>query len=103
MHEFDQPPQGLHLMAKPVGPLCNLDCSYCFYLAYDQDKGNPLSQEDRLDAPLGISDDWQCYPTRKNSTLCPALTARHSQAGISPCPSQVNPSPLRVADRRRFG
>lgn len=23
---------GLHLMAKPVGPLCNLDCSYCFYL-----------------------------------------------------------------------
>jgi len=25
-------PQGIHLMAKPVGPLCNLDCSYCFYL-----------------------------------------------------------------------
>ena len=24
--------QGIHLMAKPVGPLCNLDCSYCFYL-----------------------------------------------------------------------
>lgn len=24
--------QGLHLMAKPVGPICNLDCSYCFYL-----------------------------------------------------------------------
>jgi uncharacterized protein len=23
---------GLHLMAKPTGPLCNLDCSYCFYL-----------------------------------------------------------------------
>lgn len=23
---------GFHLMAKPVGPLCNLDCSYCFYL-----------------------------------------------------------------------
>lgn len=21
-----------HLMAKPVGPLCNLDCGYCFYL-----------------------------------------------------------------------
>ncbi len=26
------PSQGIHLMAKPVGPLCNLDCSYCFYL-----------------------------------------------------------------------
>lgn len=24
--------QGIHVMAKPVGPLCNLDCSYCFYL-----------------------------------------------------------------------
>ena len=24
--------QGVHLMAKPVGPVCNLDCSYCFYL-----------------------------------------------------------------------
>jgi uncharacterized protein len=24
--------QGLHLMAKPIGPLCNLDCDYCFYL-----------------------------------------------------------------------
>jgi uncharacterized protein len=22
----------LHVMAKPTGPLCNLDCSYCFYL-----------------------------------------------------------------------
>src|SRR5476649_1899966 len=23
---------GIHLMAKPVGALCNLDCGYCFYL-----------------------------------------------------------------------
>jgi len=21
-----------HVMAKPIGPSCNLDCSYCFYL-----------------------------------------------------------------------
>lgn len=21
-----------HVMAKPIGPICNLDCSYCFYL-----------------------------------------------------------------------
>lgn len=27
---------GLHLMAKPAGPLCNLDCSYCFYLEKEQ-------------------------------------------------------------------
>ncbi|MSU46469.1 MAG: anaerobic sulfatase maturase [Lacunisphaera sp.] len=22
----------LHVLAKPIGPLCNLDCDYCFYL-----------------------------------------------------------------------
>lgn len=32
MPNVNQAPQGLHLMAKPVGPLCNLDCTYCFYL-----------------------------------------------------------------------
>lgn len=35
------------------------------------------------------------YLVRKNSTLCPALTARFSQDGISPCPFQVSPSALR--------
>ncbi|WP_435924874.1 anaerobic sulfatase maturase [Paenibacillus sp. DYY-L-2] len=24
-------PRAFHLLAKPTGPLCNLDCSYCFY------------------------------------------------------------------------
>ena len=23
---------GLHVIAKPIGPVCNLRCSYCFYL-----------------------------------------------------------------------
>ncbi len=23
---------GLHVIAKPIGPICNLDCDYCFYL-----------------------------------------------------------------------
>ncbi len=23
---------GFHIMAKPIGPVCNLDCTYCFYL-----------------------------------------------------------------------
>lgn len=26
-----------HVLAKPVGPLCNLDCSYCYYLDKEQD------------------------------------------------------------------
>ncbi|HET6513910.1 MAG TPA: anaerobic sulfatase maturase [Thermodesulfovibrionales bacterium] len=24
--------RGIHVVAKPIGPLCNLDCVYCFYL-----------------------------------------------------------------------
>jgi uncharacterized protein len=26
------PDAGFHIMTKPIGPICNLDCSYCFYL-----------------------------------------------------------------------
>lgn len=25
-------PSGFHIMTKPIGPICNLDCAYCFYL-----------------------------------------------------------------------
>ena len=25
-------PPGFHVLAKPSGPICNLDCSYCFFL-----------------------------------------------------------------------
>jgi uncharacterized protein len=24
--------QGIHIVAKPIGPVCNLNCEYCFYL-----------------------------------------------------------------------
>ena len=30
--KHDGYPQGLHVVAKPIGPVCNLDCEYCFYL-----------------------------------------------------------------------
>jgi uncharacterized protein len=26
------PLTGFHIMTKPIGPICNLDCKYCFYL-----------------------------------------------------------------------
>ena len=27
------PPPAFHLLAKPTGAVCNLDCSYCFFLS----------------------------------------------------------------------
>ena len=34
MHDFhgDAPP-AFHLLAKPTGAVCNLDCKYCFFLS----------------------------------------------------------------------
>src|SRR5512138_2151691 len=32
-----------HIMTKPIGPICNLDCKYCFYLEKEKlypDKSN---------------------------------------------------------------
>ena len=26
------PAHGIHVVAKPIGPICNLNCDYCFYL-----------------------------------------------------------------------
>lgn len=46
----DLHPQGLHLMAKPVGPICNLDCDYCFYLEKEQlhPPGNRFRMSDEV-------------------------------------------------------
>ena len=33
--EFSTPPnapEAFHLLAKPTGAICNLDCAYCFFL-----------------------------------------------------------------------
>ena len=30
--QADNTPQGIHVVAKPIGPVCNLNCEYCFYL-----------------------------------------------------------------------
>src|ERR1700722_787531 len=29
---LDAPKRGFHVLTKPIGPICNLDCKYCFYL-----------------------------------------------------------------------
>jgi uncharacterized protein len=32
MVSINKPKTRFHVMAKPAGPMCNLNCSYCFYL-----------------------------------------------------------------------
>lgn len=32
----DHAPAAFHLLAKPTGAICNLDCAYCFFLAKEQ-------------------------------------------------------------------
>ncbi|MCC6037711.1 MAG: hypothetical protein LM632_05835, partial [Armatimonadetes bacterium] len=32
-----------HIMLKPRGPICNLDCTYCFYLRKEQLYGKGTS------------------------------------------------------------
>ena len=27
---------GFHVMAKPTGPICNLDCRYCYFLSKER-------------------------------------------------------------------
>ena len=48
---MSQPPitnarRGFHLLTKPVGPICNLDCKYCFYL--EKEKLYPGEKEWRM-------------------------------------------------------
>ena len=31
----DGGPPGFHLLAKPTGATCNIDCTYCFFLSKD--------------------------------------------------------------------
>ena len=43
------PSRSFHVMTKPIGPLCNLDCTYCFYLEkeklFPQDENYRMSDE----------------------------------------------------------
>ena len=36
-----KPVKRFHVMVKPTGALCNLDCAYCYYLSKQQLLGTP--------------------------------------------------------------
>lgn len=38
---MDRGPRRFHVMAKPAGSTCNLDCAYCFYLSKETLPGGP--------------------------------------------------------------
>ncbi len=45
-------PAAFHVMTKPIGPICNLDCQYCFYLEKEKlypDKSNWRMPENVLE------------------------------------------------------
>ena len=48
-HYFSPLSFPLYVMVKPVGPLCNMDCEYCYYLEkkelYPEKKGFKMSEE----------------------------------------------------------
>ena len=46
-------PLAFHVMTKPIGPICNLDCRYCFYL----EKEDLYEQEGRKERP-----SWEMPP-----------------------------------------
>src|SRR4051794_26353322 len=46
-------PRPFHVMTKPIGPICNLDCKYCFYLEKEKlypDKSNWRMSDEVLDS-----------------------------------------------------
>jgi len=66
-----------HLSTKPIGPICNLDCKYCFYL-----------EKEKL------------YPDKSNWRMPENVLERYIQQYISARTSPKSPSPGRAASQR---
>jgi uncharacterized protein len=49
-----QPPRAFHIMTKPSGPICNLDCKYCFYL----EKENLYPDQQRWRMPDDVLENY---------------------------------------------
>ena len=58
-------PTAFHIMTKPVGPICNLDCKYCFYL--EKEKLYPEHEKWRM--PDDVLEEYirQYHVQRKTS------------------------------------
>jgi uncharacterized protein len=67
---------GIHLMAKPIGPLCNLDCGYCFYL----EKQNAFPARERF----RMSDEMLATYVQRYIEAQPALEVEFTWQGGEP-------------------
>ena len=76
-------PRGLHVLAKPMGPVCQIKCDYCFYL------------EKR--ALFGLGEDY-----RMPDDVLAAYTAQYvrSQPTPSTGPSAPSRRPTRIKTRK---
>lgn len=57
---------GFHVMAKPIGPVCNLDCTYCFYLEKENlypEKRNWAMSDEVLESYIRQYIEAQAAPT----------------------------------------
>src|SRR2546425_6247233 len=48
------PHTAFHVMTKPIGPICNLDCKYCFYL----EKENLYPENHRWQMPDDVLESY---------------------------------------------
>jgi uncharacterized protein len=60
------PDAGFHIMTKPIGPICNLDCSYCFYL--EKENLYPSSKH------------WAMQPDLLERYICEYIAAQPGEA-----------------------
>jgi uncharacterized protein len=56
LHDRSEVPKlrAFHVMTKPIGPLCNLDCKYCFYL----EKERLFPAHERFAMPDGVLEEY---------------------------------------------
>jgi len=112
----NQAQQIIHLMAKPVGPSCNMHCDYCFYLekkAFFRDRKQCRMSDDVLEAyirqcvevnrddPEGILFAWQGgEPTLIGMHFFQkALELEHRYAGERPVRNSLQTNGTLLDDR----
>lgn len=84
-----------HIMAKPHGPVCNLDCTYCYYLEKEKLYGGPA-------ASLRMSDELLEEYIRQSIAAQPGEVVSFAWQGGEPTLLGVNFFEKVLALQRRY-